>query len=335
MWNMLLKYFPRNTDEALTQLNELEAAGVGYQLTKATRMWRVRESRYDWQLWGELENYYRADAAPLDRDEGIVTAQQLVPAHIANEYCRLDRPFLLRGSKVARFDDDHLPRSFEVEAKSLSYHWFPLDSKSVFSWNKRVPIVRGDSDKARLDDPDIEELVVMRSLRSRRQLEYRHLKHDLIMRPIKEKFFKELQKIIQNVSYWSDKTHYQFCRGGTKHNGHRIPDYVSQMLKSEQLNFDSVTDKAEQAIKPGSLAKFFGQTERQSVGRDPATHEFYKMLTQIKRIANNLREIEPEKKIQVAKVSQYLNNFSFPLRVSKTWSDFFKEKERKVFKKFR
>jgi hypothetical protein len=313
MWNMLLKYFPRSdgTDEALKQLNELEAAGVSYQLNEleaagvsyqlndSKTQW-IRESHYDWRLLTEFENYYRATEALMEINKRIVIAQQQAPAHIANEHCRPDRPFLSRDWEVAQFDDDHLPRSFEVKAKSLSDHWFPLDSKSVFSWNKHVPIARRDPDKAQLDYPSSIDLIVLRSLRSRRKSEYKHLKHDLTIRPIKEKFFKELQKIIQNVSYWSDKTHYQFCRGGTKHNEHRIPDYVSQMLKSKQLNFDSMTDKAEQAIKPGSCAKFFGQTERRSAGRDPATHEFYKMLTQIKRIASDIRETEPEKKIQVA-----------------------------------
>jgi hypothetical protein len=300
MWNMLLKYFPRNTDEALTQLNELEATGVGYQLNDS-KTGRIRESHYDWRLLVELDNYDHGTREFVERDKKIVSAQQLVPAHIANEYCHPYRSFLSENGKgVARFDENYLPRSFALKAGPSLSHWFPLDSKSVFSGYTDRPVIREGHGKAIRYFPAALDTLAMHSLRSRRELEYRRLKHNLTIRPIKEKFFKELQKILQNVSYWSDKTHYQLCRGGTKHNEHRIPFSVSQMLESKQLNFDSMTDKAEQAIEPGSFAKFFGQTERQPAGRDIATHEFYKMLTQVRRIANDIKEAEPEKKIQTA-----------------------------------
>jgi hypothetical protein len=113
-----------------------------------------------------------------------------------------------------------------------------------------------------------------------------------------EKFSKELEEIIQNVTYWSGKTNYQFFKGGVEHKSHRIPSHIAQMLELKNIGFNSITDIAAQAIKPGFFGRFFCQTERRSAGRDPATHAFYKMLTEIRRIADDKNETRIEEKTQ-------------------------------------
>jgi hypothetical protein len=306
MWDMLLNYFPRDgvAGDALKQLNELEAIGVKYQLkgSKTQEAKHVREPHYDWKLSTELTRLRKSGVDEWrDINQAIIEYQQLAPAHIANEYCHPSRSFSLNYMEMARFDDSDLPRSFEVEdVDSPCNHWFPLDDKSVLLGD-RQRVTRSNYVCATMSNtPSSTDDLAMKSLRGRRELEYRSLKYNLSIHAIKEKIFKELKKIIEDVSYWSDKTHYQFFFGGKKHNEHRISDHISKMLQSEKFNFNGVTDVARQAIKPGLLAKFFGRTEYCSTGRDPATHEFYKMLAHIRKIADDINEAEPEEKIQRA-----------------------------------
>jgi hypothetical protein len=286
MWNMLLKYFPGNKieekDHALEQLQKLENR-YGY--------WG---RHYDWGIARKISN----------------ESQKLVPAHVANEYCRLDRCMLgtfinRRGVLIKNVgepsfhEEVHLPRSFKVG----SGHWYPLDAHSVLC--KETVIGRGAFPQADVASEDClsKDAHAMNRLRQVRQSEYLELWHNLSVKKIKEKFYTQLREILENKTYWSNNTHYQFCWGGTKYKEYRIPKHIAQMLEPKNVTFDQMTDIAVQAIEPTLFMRFFCcQTEKRSAGRDPKTKAFYTLLTYVKRIANNenYNEIEKQKKIQTA-----------------------------------
>jgi hypothetical protein len=84
-------------------------------------------------LIGALQTYV-TNHANWTRDERIKHwcevvwgAQLLVPAHVANEYCRADQPF----HPVPKFNTDCLPRDFTVHNFTISckeQHWFAASS---------------------------------------------------------------------------------------------------------------------------------------------------------------------------------------------------------------
>lgn len=118
MWKMILKYLPH--EQAVKQLQEHEAQGTEYG------------TYYDFKpLIRALQDYVHKCATwdDVQREHHWVKmvggAQQFVPAHVANEYCRLDRAFLEKPPQyfTPSFTEASLPRTLKIYA---DVDWFPL-----------------------------------------------------------------------------------------------------------------------------------------------------------------------------------------------------------------
>jgi hypothetical protein len=115
---------------------------------------------------------------------------------------------------------------------------------------------------------------------------------------LKKEISSKLLAILHNTEYWSSKTSYQFLLGGKNLNNSRVPTSIAKMATSPN-DLDKFIEIAEDAMKPSFFGKFFCcRTESVSTGRDVATHEFYKLLIQIKDILNDEKATRPKEKIK-------------------------------------
>ena len=129
MWKMLRTYLDvADPSAAARQLQDLESNGPGlgnadhgkhYDFTPLMQALKTYVDQFDAlyaaQKYGDLQSLWI---------KGVGGAQCLVPAHVANEYCRPDRPFHPRPT----FTEDTLPRTFDLYSDNK---FFPL---SKYSW---------------------------------------------------------------------------------------------------------------------------------------------------------------------------------------------------------
>ena len=120
MWTMIQKYLPKEDQEI--QLRELEIRSTAYGkhftltgLANALQFYvdnaLIHRNGY-WRLNWSAETYW---------SQGVGQEQKLLPAHVVNEYCRLDRTF----NPCPMEWKSELPRTRETESTS----WFtPLAS---------------------------------------------------------------------------------------------------------------------------------------------------------------------------------------------------------------
>lgn len=184
MWEMLLKYLPKNI--ALNQLQDHEKNGVSYELEGKM----IHEKHYDFSLLIEpLQEYVDSTAGivPIIQDEAdkiwcqkVGRAQRYVPVHVVNEYLREDRSFK-KVSNNTQFKENDLPRSI------LFYHWGDLNYYSWFDYpgmGITYAVYRGEDNKGALASGlvGIQALIDLRAIEELQKIrteEYQVLKETL------------------------------------------------------------------------------------------------------------------------------------------------------------
>uniref|UniRef100_UPI0013EF9F00 hypothetical protein n=1 Tax=Legionella yabuuchiae TaxID=376727 RepID=UPI0013EF9F00 len=96
----------------------------------------------NFERWLQTGNWHERDAAWM----AVGKAQREVPAHVAQEYCREDRSFLVDG-KPPSFKEDTLPRAltFYNDMKRTRCSWFPLAAASTSGLGFGFALERGRS----------------------------------------------------------------------------------------------------------------------------------------------------------------------------------------------
>jgi hypothetical protein len=146
MWNMLLKYIPQDQKPAAwKQLKNLEAQGITYTLpekfinpeskAEEIRKKTIKESHYDFsplidalKMYVDHYDYWNVAQCVAHWCKKVGGAQQMVPVHVANEYCREDRSY----DPTPQFDEKDLPRTlrfYNYETNSYM-NWFPVSSSA-------------------------------------------------------------------------------------------------------------------------------------------------------------------------------------------------------------
>jgi small GTP-binding protein len=149
---------------------------------------------------------------------------------------------------------------------------------------------------------NVEEIfvsAVQRSIRekgiveAKPQVEYKG-REDGSLLMLKDNCYHELNSILGDHQYWHKKTHCQKTWGGKQVGEYRIPTSIHEM---QGAKMDGIITIAANAIKPGAFMRFFGRTESSSLGRDPATQDFYKRVGAIhKHLTNSDLTIEQREK---------------------------------------
>jgi serine/threonine protein kinase len=113
MWLMLLKYIPR--EEAQLQAMALDENGTehGKHFDFSPLLNAYQTSEQNYSAWYKANNW---EAVEIHCCKQVGGAQLLLPAHVINEYCRLDRAFY----PVPNFNQEGLPRVREVNGKAGS-----------------------------------------------------------------------------------------------------------------------------------------------------------------------------------------------------------------------
>lgn len=137
MWEMLLRYLP--PPAAKQQLHDLERNGTKhrkhYDANDILRALKTYVDTYNAQAaagsynWNQLESLW---------SKGVGGAQLRVPTHVANEYCRRDRPFV----PTPTFTEPTLPRglSFYDLNTGLPTGWFTRRGLGWFTGATRVAL---------------------------------------------------------------------------------------------------------------------------------------------------------------------------------------------------
>ena len=123
MWTMIQKYLPKAAQAE--QFQQLESKGTDYG------------KHYDIKPLTDALQHYIDNAEKWNYDQraedawckGVGGAQKMVPAHVANEYCRPDRPF----DPCPKEWESKLPRTLEVPdiwdgSKYIKGSWFVAPS---------------------------------------------------------------------------------------------------------------------------------------------------------------------------------------------------------------
>jgi hypothetical protein len=100
MWKMILKYLPQ--EAAVEQLTALESKGTehGAHFSLQLLIDGLQTLIDKCEIWNQtrFDNYWSLV---------VGGAQRLLPTHVVNEYCRLDRSF----DSAPTFTEDKLPRT--------------------------------------------------------------------------------------------------------------------------------------------------------------------------------------------------------------------------------
>lgn len=185
MWTMLLKYLPH--EDAASQLKELEEKGVAYEYPGTNDWIKVAgEKHFDLsRLIKALENYvnnYKESEHWTDTYSkwtvAVGGAQKMLPACIAQEYCRNKVDWDLTYERIKKRS---LVRALMVNNPVMDKNQYWYDGDGV---GKYYAVLRGAAGQGGANigfggaGGDLEEMRILQKIRSE---QYEELKNELLL----------------------------------------------------------------------------------------------------------------------------------------------------------